>query len=133
MKHMLHTSTKERIVMIKRLALVLIATAALTAPAVASADVATDWNRTMVDALEVDKTPPPPSARVGAIVQAAVFDSVNGIARRYTPMHVLPDAPRGASRATAAAGAAHEALVTLFPVQQAMLDQRLEDTISQIA
>jgi len=133
MKHMLHTSTKERIVMSKRLALVLIATAALTAPAVASADVATDWNRTMVDALEVDKTPPPPSARVGAIVQSAVFDAVNGIARRYTPMHVLPDAPRGASRAAAAAGAAHEALVTLFPAQQAMLDQRLADTISQIA
>lgn len=133
MNHLLHTSRKGRIVMIKRLALVLIATAALTAPAVASADVVTDWNRTMIDALEVDKTPPPPSARVGAIVQSAVFDSVNGIARRYTPMHVLPDAPRGASRAAAAAGAAHEALVTLFPAQQAMLDQRLEDTISQIA
>jgi hypothetical protein len=133
MNHMLHTSSKERIVMIKRLGLVLIAAAALTAPAVASADVVTDWNRTMVDALEVDKTPPPPSARVGAIVQSAVFDSVNGIARRYTPMHVLPDAPRGASRAAAAAGAAHEALVTLFPAQQAMLDQRLAGTISQIA
>jgi hypothetical protein len=133
MNHLLHTSRKGRIVMIKRLALVLIATAALAAPAVASADVVTDWNRTMIDALEVDKTPPPPSARVGAIVQSAVFDAVNGIARRYTPMHVLPDAPRGASRAAAAAGAAHEALVTLFPAQQATLDQRLNDTISQIA
>jgi PAP2 superfamily len=117
----------------KRLALVLIAAAALAAPAVASADVVSDWNRTMVDALEVDATPPPPSARVGAIVQSAVFDAVNGIARRYTPMHVLPDAPRGASRAAAAAAAAHEALVTVFPAQQAMLDQRLDDTISQIA
>jgi hypothetical protein len=133
MNHLLHTSRKGRIVMVKRFALVLIAAAALAAPAAASADVVSDWNRTMVDALEVDKTPPPPSARVGAIVQSAVFDSVNGIARRYTPMHVLPDAPRGASRAAAAAGAAHEALVTLFPAQQAMLDQRLEDTISQIA
>lgn len=133
MNHMLHTSSKGRIVMIKRLALVLIAAAALAAPAVASADVVTDWNRTMIDALEVDKTPPPPSTRVGAIVQSAVFDAVNGIAPRYTPMHVLPDAPRGASRAAAAAGAAHEALVILFPAQQAMLDQRLADTISQIA
>ncbi len=119
--------------MIKRLALVLIATAALTAPAVASADVVTDWNRTMIDALEVDKTPPPPSTRVGAIVQSAVFDAVNGIAGRYTPMHVVPDAPRGASRAAATAAAAHEALVTLFPAQQSMLDQRFDDTIAQIA
>ena len=105
MNHMLHTSSKERIVMIKRLGLVLIAAAALTAPAVASADVVTDWNRTMVDALEVDKTPPPPSARVGAIVQSAVFDSVNGIARRYTPMHVLPDAPRVALQFSSPASA----------------------------
>jgi PAP2 superfamily len=133
MNHMRHTARKGRIVMFKRLAPVLIATAALTAPAVASADVVSDWNRTMVDALEVDKTPPPPSARVGAIVQSAVFDAVNGIARRYTPMHVLSDAPRGASPAAAAAGAAHEALVTLFPAQQATLDQRLADTIAQIA
>src|ERR1035441_997205 len=105
MNHMLHTSSKERIVMIKRLGLVLIAAAALTAPAVASADVVTDWNRTMVDALEVDKAPPPPSARVGAIVQSAVFDSVNGIARRYTPMHVLPDAPRVALQFSSPASA----------------------------
>jgi hypothetical protein len=133
MNHMLHTSTKERISMIKSLALVLIAAAALAAPAVASADVVTDWNRTMVETLEVDKTPPPPSARVGAIVQSAVFDAVNGIAHRYTPIHVQPDAPRGASRAAAAAGAAHEALVTLFPAQHATLDQRLADTIAQIA
>ena len=133
MNHMLHTARKARIVILKRLALALIATAALTAPAMASADVVTDWNRTMIDALEVDKTPPPPSARVGAIVQSAVFDAVNGIARRYTPMHVLPDAPHGASHSAAVAGAAHEALVTLFPAQQAMLDQRLADTISQIA
>ena len=119
--------------MVKRLALVLIATAALTAPGVASADVVTDWNRTMVETLEVDKTPPPPSARVGAIVQSAVWDAVNGIAHRYTPIHVLSDAPRGASRVAAAAGAAHEALATLFPAQQATLDQRLADTIAQIA
>ena len=132
MNHMLHTARKARIVILKRLALALIATAALTAPAMASADVVTDWNRTMIDALEVDKTPPPPSARVGAIVQSAVFDAVNGIARRYTPMHVLPAAPHGASHSAAVAGAAHEALVTLFPAQQAMLDQRLADTISQI-
>ena len=84
MNDTLHTSTKERIMMIKRLTLMLIAAAALTAPAVASADVVTDWNRTMVGALEVDKTPPPPSARVGAIVQSAVFDAVNGIANTTT-------------------------------------------------
>jgi hypothetical protein len=62
-----------------------------------------------------------------------VFDAINGIAGRYTPVHVAAEAPHGASRAAAAAGAAHEALVALFPAQQPMLDQRLADTITQIA
>jgi hypothetical protein len=98
----------------------------------ASTEVVTSWNRTMVDALETAHTPPPPSARVAAIVQATVFDAVNGIASRYTPVHVEPAAPRGASRAAAAASAAHEALVALFPAQQVMLDERLDDTLAQL-
>ena len=89
--------------MIRRLALTAITVAVFAAPATASADVVTDWNRTMVDALEIAKTPPPPAARAAAIVQSAVFDAVNGIARRYTPVHVPPAAPPGASRAAAAA------------------------------
>jgi PAP2 superfamily len=117
----------------RKLALALVASAVLVAPATAKADVVTSWNRTMVDALETAKTPPPPSARVAAIVQASVFDAVNGIARRYTSVHVPPAAPRGASRAAAAAGAAYEALVALFPAQQAMLDGRLAETLAQIS
>ena len=117
--------------MIRRLALMAITFAVFAAPGTASGDVVTDWNRTMVDALEIAKTPPPPSARVAAIVQSAVFDAVNGIERRYTPVHVPPAAPRGASRVAAVAGAAHEALIALFPSQQAMLDQQLADTLSR--
>jgi PAP2 superfamily len=113
-------------------ALSLAALAALVAPGLASANVVTDWNRTMIDALETAKTPPPPAARVAAIVQSSVFDAVNGIERRYTPVHVEPAAPRGASRAAAAAAAAHEALVALFPAQQAMLDQRLADSLAHL-
>ena len=105
-------------------ALLLAAFAALAAPGIASANVVTDWNRTMIDALETAKTPPPPAARAAAIVQVSVFDAVNGVARRYTPIHVQPAAPRGASREAAAVAAAHEALVALFPTQQALLDQR---------
>ena len=119
--------------MIRRVALIAVAIGGVVFPATASADVVTDWNRTMVDALEIAKTPPPPSARVVAIVQSAVFDAVNGIARRYTPVHVPPAATHGASRLAAAAGAAHEALLALFPAQQAMLDQRLADPAAHLA
>ena len=116
-----------------KLALGLVLTTTLVAPATANADVVTSWDRTMVAALDTSGTPPPPAMRAAAIVQASVFDAVNGIARRYTPVHVPPAAPPGASRAAAAAGAAHEALVALFPTQQATFDQRLAETLAQIS
>ena len=98
--------------------------AALASPAVASADVITSWNRTFVDALEATQTPPPVAHRSAAIVASSVFDAVNGVARQFTPVHVAPAAPHGASRAAAAVAAAHESLVALFPSQRAMLDAR---------
>jgi PAP2 superfamily len=98
----------------------------------ASSNVATDWNRTMIGALETAHTPPPPSMRIGAIVQASVFDALNGIENRYTPIHVQPAAPPGASRPAAVAGAAYEALVGLFPGQKATFDLQLEASLAQI-
>ena len=117
----------------RQLALALVVSAAFILPATARADVVTTWNRTMVAALDAANTPPPPAMRAAAIVQAAVFDAVNGIAGRYTAVHVQPAARPGASRAAAAASAAHEALVALFPAQQAMFDQRLVETLSEIS
>jgi hypothetical protein len=127
--------------MIKRIAIAVVAGTALTAavtlpaPALASADVVTDWDRTMVAALETGPTPPPPAARIAAIVQSSVFDAVNGIGRRYTPVHVPPVGPRDASQPAAAAGAAHEALVALFPApaEQAVLDQQLANTVARLS
>src|SRR6266487_5584330 len=101
----------------RRLVVALIALAALATPGVASADVVTDWNKTMVDALLVTHTAPQPGTRIGAIVQTSVFDAVNGISRRYEQFHpeVLgASAPRGASTRAAAASAAYTALVALL-------------------
>jgi hypothetical protein len=67
----------------------------------------------MLRAALVAGTSPPVTTRVAAIVQAAVFDAVNGIARRYTPLHVEPAGPAGASREAAAVQAAYAALVQL--------------------
>jgi len=116
-----------------KLMLLAVVAAALYGPVAARADTVTTWNRTMVAALDTAGTPPPPAMRAAAIVQASVFDAVNGIARRYTAVHVQPAAPRGASRAAAAASAAHETLVALFPAQQATFDQRLAETLAQLS
>jgi len=89
------------------------------------ADEITDWNQTMLRAALVAGTSPPATSRVAAIVQAAVFDAVNGIARRYTPIHVEPAGPAGASREAAAVQAAYATLVQLYPAQKSTFDARL--------
>ena len=66
-----------------------------------------------------------------AIVHASMFDALNGIERRYTPIHVQPDAPRGASRRAAVVQAAYTALVGLFPSQAFEAD--LETSLVAIA
>ena len=108
---------------------------ATAAPAAGTAppDTVTQWNLTMIAGLEAAAIPPPPSARIGAIVQASVFDAVNGIERRYAFYHVAPAAPRGASRAAAAASAAYTTLVALIPGQKPLFDAQLAATLAQIS
>ena len=99
----------------------------------AQPDTVTQWNLTMIAGLEAAGVGPPPAARVGAIVQASVFDALNGIERHFTPYHVAPAAPHGASRAAAAAGAAYTALVALLPGQKPLFDAQLSATLAQIS
>src|SRR2546421_2935331 len=102
-----------------------------TGATLVSADEVTDWNQIMLAAtITPPATPGPTSTRVTAIVQAAVFDAVNGIERRYTPIHVTPAAAPGASQRAAVVQAAYASLVRLFPGQTATFDQ--ERTISLI-
>src|SRR5262249_42519779 len=71
--------------------------------------------------------------RPAAIVMAAVFDAVNGIERRYTPVHVPPAAPAGTSQRAAAVQAAYASLVRLFPSQAATFDSQRTLSLSGIA
>jgi len=109
------------------------ATAAAARLGTTQADTVTQWNLTMIAGLEAAGIPPPPAARIGAIVQASVFDAVNGIVRRYTPYHVAPAAPPGASRDAAAASAAYTALVALIPAQKPLFDAQLSATLAQLS
>jgi hypothetical protein len=103
------------------------------ASGVAFADEITDWNLVMLKAtLTAPVTPAPITTRVAAIVQAAVFDAVNGIDRRYTPIFVRPAAIEGASKRAAAVQAAYATLVDLYPAQQATFDQQRTASLAQI-
>lgn len=97
------------------------------------ADVVTEWNHRAQQALLNANVSPIASSRVFAIVQVAVFDSVNGIERRYTPIHVDFDAPPGASRRAAAIQAAYATLVKLFPAQKTVLDPAREQSLASLA
>jgi hypothetical protein len=97
------------------------------------ADAVIDWNQTMLATFWSVNLPPPVGNRDGAIVQAAVFDALNGIERRYTPIHVPPDAPPGASRQAAVVSAAYTALVSLFPAQKQSLDAAFATSVASIA
>ena len=108
-------------------------TAAVARSDMAQPDMVTQWNLMMIAGLEAAQTPPPPSARVGAIVQASVFDAVNGIARHYAFYHVTPAAAPGASRNAAAASAAYTALVALIPAQKPLFDAQLAATMAQLS
>lgn len=99
----------------------------------AHTNVVIDWNLTMLATLATAKVAAPPAIRYAAIVQAAVFDAVNGIDRRYSPIHVAPAAPRGASREAAAVSAAYTSLLSLFPAQKATLDAALAASMVAIA
>ena len=88
-----------------RLAIFALALGVLT-PSVSAADEVTDWNQILVSALTATNTSPQNAGRIAAMTQAAVFDAVNGIHRRYTPYFVTQDGPRGASQRAAAVQAA---------------------------
>src|SRR5688572_16074472 len=64
-----------------------------------------------------------------AIVQAAVYDAVQAIDRRFEPYHVeIPGA--SGSPEVAAAKAAHDVLVYLFPAQAASLDTTFQQYLA---
>ena len=112
---------------------VLLLVIAVVLPSRLKADVVTDWNQIMLETIANGKTSPVVSTRVTAIVEAAVFDAVNGIERRYTPIHVDFAAPMGASKRAAAVQAAYATLVVLYPSQKTALDANLQASLAAIA
>ncbi len=80
------------------------------------------WNAVALDAIRQDKTAPPVASYDLAILQASVYDAVNSMAHTGPAYRVRVVAPPGASLDGAVIGAAHEALVKLFPKQAAVFN-----------
>ena len=90
------------------------------------------WNEIMLQAIALTGMSPPFATRAMAIESLAVFNAVSAI--EGTPGYLVSlTAPEGASAAAAAAQAAHDALVVLFPSQSALFDAQLVVSLGAIA
>jgi PAP2 superfamily len=85
-------------------------------------DVVSDWNNAALDSIRAARTAPPIASRSLAILHAAIYDAVNGIARTHEPYLVQSGGPASASREAAASAAAHATLVNLFPANTSNFD-----------
>lgn len=104
----------------------------LLACAVARADVVTDWYAT-ASAVTASNNPGGVFVpRSLALVHLAIHDAVNAVDRRYEPYAIDTRAPDGTSLEAAAAGAAHGALLALYPVQKAFLDNALKASLAKV-
>ena len=94
------------------------------------ADAVLDWNVNATTAIVTVAKQPPASAILSyAMVQGAVYDAVNAIDRGHQPYLVAPAATGSESKTAAAAQAAHDVLVALFPDQTATLDGQLTTSL----
>ena len=119
------------------LALTLVSAAAVPAGLVTAtgepADAVLDWNVNATTAIvTVAKQPPALAILSYAMVQGAVYDAVNAIDRGHRPYLVEPAATGSESKTAAAAQAAHDVLLALFPGQTATLDGELTTSLAAV-
>ena len=96
----------------------------------AHADVIMDWNA-KGDAIAAEKQVLL-QTRVMSMLHIAMFEAVNAIERRYTPYKLALSADRSTSKDAAAATAAHDVLLSVYPDQKAALDTALAASLSDI-
>jgi hypothetical protein len=99
----------------------------------ARADVIMDWNA-QSDAIVAQKQIRPTAhARTQTLLHLAMFEAVNAIERRYPPYRLDLSADRNTSKEAAAASAAHEVLISIYPDQRAALGEMLSKSLAAVA
>jgi hypothetical protein len=99
----------------------------------ARADVIMDWNA-KADAIAAEKQIlPAQHSRALSMLHIAMFDAVNAIERRYVPYKLTLSADRSTSKEAAAAAAAYDVLLAIYPDQKSDLDAALTASLSGIA
>jgi len=95
-----------------------------------AANIVVEWNATAIATALAAGEGALPQTRSMAIVAIAVNDAVNAITRRHAIYGLPLVAPGDASVDAAVAGAAHRALVRLYPSQTAAIDAALTASLA---
>ena len=111
-----------------------IAIAILIAVAIGSAqaDTVTDWNQTAIEVMKVAKVSGAPGTRSLAMMHVAMSDAINLVQGRYTRYIATVAAVPGASAEVAAATAARQILLQLYPKQKTMVDEAYTESVKGI-
>ena len=101
--------------------------AAPVVPKAAAGDVVVEWNRTLLSLVQTAGAQPATiqPTRDFAIMSAAVYDAVDAIDPHHPQYLLHLNARPGASQVAAAAQAAHDVLIAMFPMFTGRLDQQL--------
>ena len=102
-----------------------------TTPTFLPEDVILQWNRVLLDTVRTPGQHPATVMQVRsyAIMHAAMFDAVNSIDGKYTPYLIEVPGTENASIEAAAAQAAHDVLVGLYPTRKATFDAELASSL----
>jgi hypothetical protein len=98
------------------------------------AEVVIEWNRIWQTAQATPGAASPTIffTRPFAIVHIAMFDALNSIDFVYTPYATKAHAEPNSSREVAAAQAAHDVLVAMYPSQRAIFETALSTTLASV-
>ena len=121
--------------MLKTISLLLVLCAGIRAQTPATTNPVVQWNRNLLGIVRTPGAQPSTihPTRSFAVMHAAIYDAVNAIDGTHRPYLVqLQNVSPGASQEAAAASAAHEVLVSLYPNLRATLDAKFQESLAQI-
>ncbi len=106
--------------------------ASLLGAGLAAADVLGDWTDIAFATAAKAQQPAYVQSRTLAMVHVAMFETLNAVDARYTPYKVKAVPSLGTSAEAAAAVAAHDVLVALFPAKATPLDASLDISLVRV-
>jgi hypothetical protein len=98
----------------------------------AHADTITDWNETAIETMKAARSAGNPWSRSLAMMHVAMSDAVNATQNKYARVVDKGPMANGASADAAAASAARQILLHLYPAQKAMIETAYTASLNAI-